>query len=173
MLLPVADTVSVTVSVTVCVTGCAHADAVADSDADVGAGSVAAGKEGAGTDALEDGASVWVSTTHICSGVKFGGEQGVLLTKPSWLRVRHVLPGPMPLFTASLTSGNPPVKDPLKKNSWSAVVSPSPAARPPGICIWLSVVPLYHFGFPLTTSEQPRTGTIVLIAPAVYAGKLL
>lgn len=85
-----------------------------------------------GVEVVPAGDLDWVSTIHICSGVKFGGEQGVLLTKPSLLKVKHVLPGPMPLLTASLTSGNPPVEDPLKKNSWSAVVSPSPAARPPG-----------------------------------------
>jgi len=42
-------------------------------------------------------------TNQVCSGEKLGGEQGLLLRKPSALRVRHWLPGPTPLLTASRT----------------------------------------------------------------------
>ena len=46
-------------------------------------------------------------TSHVCSGMKLGGEQGILLRKPSGLRVRHWFPEPMPLLTAFLTRGKP------------------------------------------------------------------
>lgn len=46
-------------------------------------------------------------TIQVCSGLKFGGEQGALLRKPSALRVRHEFPSPTPLLTALLAMGNP------------------------------------------------------------------
>jgi hypothetical protein len=57
-------------------------------------------------------------TTHDCSGVKLGGEQGVLLAKPSLLRVMHELPAPLPLLIESRTRVKPVVVVPfrLKKN---------------------------------------------------------
>lgn len=53
-----------------------------------------------------------------CSGVKLGGAQAVLLTKPSLLRVMHELPAPTPLLTAPWTRVRPVVVVPvrLKKN---------------------------------------------------------
>ena len=74
-------------------------------------------------------------TSQVCSGVKLGGEHGVLLRKPSLLRVRHWFPGPTPLLTASRIRGKPipaeTLLEVLKKYCWSKLVSPSPAARPP------------------------------------------
>lgn len=46
-------------------------------------------------------------TIQVCSGLKFGGEHGPLLRKPSALRVRHEFPSPTPLLTALLAIGNP------------------------------------------------------------------
>lgn len=43
-------------------------------------------------------------TTQDCSGVKLGGEQSVLLKKPSTFRVKHWL---MPLLIAFWTKGKP------------------------------------------------------------------
>ena len=58
--------------------------------------------------------------SHVCSGEKFGGEQGKLLRKPSGLKVKHWFPGPTPLLTAFRTSGKPILPErlvvELKKN---------------------------------------------------------
>lgn len=74
-------------------------------------------------------------TIQVCSGVKLGGEQGVLLKNPSALSVRHWFPGPTPLLVASRTNGKPipPARLALrlKKYCWSSLVSPSPTALPP------------------------------------------
>lgn len=73
-----------------------------------------------------DGAAAVFPTTQVCSGVKLGGEQGVLLRKPSGLRVKHWFPGPTPLLTAFRTKGKLMLPKglavELKKNCWSAVV---------------------------------------------------
>jgi hypothetical protein len=45
--------------------------------------------------------------SQVCSGVKLGGEQGILLRKPSRLRVKHWFPGPTPLLTEPRASGKP------------------------------------------------------------------
>jgi hypothetical protein len=113
-------------------------------------------------------------TSQVCSGVKLGGEQGVLLRNPSLFRVKHWFPGPTPLLTAFRTKGNPILPEwlvvELKKNCWSSVVPPSPAARPPVGIINKS---LTRIVVRLTTSEKTRTSTVVYVTSSVDTGELL
>lgn len=60
----------------------------------------------------------------------------------------------------------------LKKNCCSAVVSPSPAARPP-VNVSLTLVYKTARLLRLTTCEKAWTGTIIDVASTIYTGELL